>query len=113
MLVVVLLIGCGQELPPAANPMRARSALTTALDVWKSGERLETLQAQTPAIYFNDELSAEKRLLKYNIEAEQANGRGWRCDVSLTLAGSDGKETQRRVGYLIDTDPAIVIVQQP
>jgi hypothetical protein len=110
---VALVAGCGKSHSPAADPERARKALTAALDAWKGGERLETLQARTPAIYFNDELSAEKRLVKYDIEAEAANGLGWRCDVLLTIDGGNGKENQRRVGYQIDTDPAIVIVQQP
>lgn len=107
-----LVAGCSQKLPPAADPQRARNALQASLDAWQNGEKPESLQKRAPAIYFNDELwSSEKRLVKYQIESEAANGQGWRCDVLLTLQSDQPAE--RRIGYQIDTDPAIVIVQQP
>jgi hypothetical protein len=112
-IAVTWIVGCDNAMPPAADPQRARSALQAALDAWKNGESLEALQTRSPAVYFNDELSSDKRLVKYDIQSEAANGRGWRCDVLLTLDSGGSKETQRRIGYQIDTDPAIVIIQQP
>lgn len=105
---------CSQGLPAPADAEQARAALRTSLDAWKGGERPQSLQSRSPAIYFNDELwSAEQQLLQYTVESDAANGQGWRCDVKLSLKDPTGREVQRTVGYQIDTGSAIVIVQQP
>jgi hypothetical protein len=107
-------VGCGKRLPSAADPHRARTGLETALDAWKSGQEIDSLRKLTPAIYFNDEIwQAKKKLVKYEIQTEQANGQGWRCDVLLSVQNGGGSPTSKKVSYQIDTDPAVVIVQQP
>jgi hypothetical protein len=111
---LVAIAGCGRGLPPAANADRAREALQTALEVWKEGKSRESLREQTPAIYFSDDLwDVQARLVDYEIQPGAPNGQGWRCDVQQTLQSGDGPRRERVASYQIDTDPAIVIVEQP
>ena len=113
-LVVAFAAGCRESTPPGADPGKARGGLEAALDAWKSGETSETLRARSPAIFFNEpNCAAGNRLIAYEIESEERSGFNWRCVVSLTVQSGDGKPKQRRVKYLIDTDPALVIVQDP
>lgn len=112
--ILVAAAGCGQGLPPAADPGRARAALQTSLEAWKEGQSPDALRARSPAIYFNDDAwKADTRLADYAIRSEAANGQGWRCDVQLTLQAGDGQTRDRLASYQIDTDPEIVIVEQP
>ncbi len=113
-LVFVFAVGCSRTLPPTANPEKAKATLSTALDAWKDGATAESLQARQPAIYFNDpEWNGSNRLVKYEFDSEQANGMGWRCIVLLTVESGNGKSRQRKASYVIDTDPALVIVREP
>ncbi|MBC7852547.1 MAG: hypothetical protein IAF94_03840 [Pirellulaceae bacterium] len=111
-LFTVFVGGCSTPLPPAAEPAQARSALTTALDAWQKGETAESLQARSPAIHVNDPgWSSGERLVKYEIQAEQAHGQGWKVQVLLTLQSGGGAASNRQVNYTIDTEPAVVIVR--
>jgi hypothetical protein len=113
-LILVAAAGCGQGLPPAADPGRARAALQTSLEAWKAGQSPDALRARSPAIYFNDDAwKADARLADYAIQSEAANGQGWRCDVQMTVQSGDRPPRDRFASYQIDTDPAIVIVEQP
>ena len=110
-LVLILLCaaGCSDSLPPAANPERAQEALKTALDAWQKGETVETLQAGLPAIHVNDpDWRNNQKLLKYEIGSGEAHGLSWRCEVLLTF---QDEATPRQVKYIIDTDPALVVVR--
>lgn len=111
-LVAVLAVGCGGgSLPPQANPDEARKTLAAALDAWKAGETAEALAARQPPVYFND-LKAEHRLLAYTIaDGHEVYGRSVRLSVTLSLKLPDGSTKERKVTYLIDTAPALVIVQ--
>jgi hypothetical protein len=105
--------GCGQSLPPAADPGVARSTLETTLDAWRNGSTPGSLKAQSPAIYFNDpDFESGKQLVAYQIESEGAAGVSWRCEVLITVK-DNGAEQQRRVLYCIDVDPALVVVREP
>jgi len=113
-LVLMLLCsaGCSDPLPPAANPERAREALQSALDAWQKGETVESLQAGLPAIHVNDpEWRSNTKLVKYEIQSGETHGLSWRCEVLLTFQNGAGKATPRQVKYIIDTDPALVIVR--
>lgn len=108
------LAGCGAELPRAADPARARASLQLALSAWQNGESWEALPKRSPPVYFNDEeWRSGQQLVDYEIESEATNGQGWLCQARLKLRSKSGSPIERRVRYLIDTDPAIVIVQQP
>ena len=113
-LLVLIATGCGSPLPTAADPQRAKVALQTSLDAWKVGASADSLQQQSPAIYFNDEIwQAQHKLTKFELGEGQANGMGWRCEAALTVTDTSGQTTERKISYQIDTDPVIVIVQQP
>lgn len=104
--------GCGPKLPPVADPERAKQALQTALEAWKNGDTIESLTKQTPAIYFNEEVwQRGQSLLQYERQENRASGRGWQFDVKMTFRNAPN--SPRVFHYLVDTDPAIVIVQQP
>jgi hypothetical protein len=110
--VLLCAVGCGQPAPPAADPTRARATLQVALEAWQQGESAEALKARSPAIYFNEPACKEgNRLIHFEITTEEANGFNWRCNVLLTVQSADGKPKQRKASYLIDTDPALVIVR--
>ncbi len=113
-LVLILLcaVGCSDSLPPVANPERGREALQTALDAWQKGEKVESLQASQPAIHVNDpDWRDNKKLLKFEIGSGEFHGQSWRCEVLLTFQDGAGKATPHQVKYLIDTDPAMVVVR--
>jgi hypothetical protein len=114
-LVLIFLgaLGCNeQSLPPAADSGRARAALETSLKAWQKGESVESLKSLSPPIYFNDsEWNDRNRLIRYEIESEEANALSWRCRVILTVQSGHEKPKERKTSYLIDTDPAIVIVR--
>lgn len=112
-LLLVCAVGCGGKLPPEADSDRARNALQTALETWKGGEKVESLQKRQPAIYFNDELwRAERQLVDFAIGDGSRNGMGWRCEVKLTTKDAMNQSVSHQILYQIDTDPVIVIVQQ-
>jgi hypothetical protein len=111
---LLLVSGCheGTGLPPAADPEKARASLRTALDAWQQGEQPDSLKNRTPAIYFTDfAWQGGQRLLKYEL-GEQTKGVGQQvvCSAVLSLAKGNDKPYEKKARYLIDTDPAIVIV---
>ena len=105
--------GCGGgSLPPQASPDQARSALTRALDAWKGGESIDALTKVQPAIFFNDpRCKSDVKLLAYKVlDAHEIYGQSVRIEVEVTFQQKDGSTKERKVSYLIDTSPAIVIV---
>ena len=114
-LLLFVALGCeSTRMPPQANPAKARAALEASLKAWNEGKSPAILREKQPPIYFNDEIwQAGAKLEKFHIESERENGRGWACYVRLTLTDEAGKPKEQTIYYLIDTDPAIVIVQQP
>jgi hypothetical protein len=106
-------LGCGGgSLPPMASPDQARSALTTALDAWKSDASIEALTKGQPPIYFNEpRLKSDARLLNFQLrDSHEMYGQSVRIEVDMTFQQKDGTTKERKVSYLIDTSPAIVIV---
>lgn len=73
---------------------------------------MESLQASQPAIHVNDpDWRDNKKLLKFEIGSGEFHGQSWRCEVLLTFQDGAGKATPHQVKYLIDTDPAMVVVR--
>jgi hypothetical protein len=111
---LLLVGGCGSErgLPPAADADKARSALLTGLDAWKNGEKPDALKRHDPPIYFTDlAWEAGQRLEEYEIGGEmERSGQSVVASAVLTLRNRDGGSLQKNARYLIDTNPAVVIV---
>jgi hypothetical protein len=73
---------------------------------------VESLQQREPKIFVNDPLwSSNKRLVKYEIQSDQASGQSWRCEVLLTVQDGPGSPKQNQASYTVDTDPALVVVR--
>jgi hypothetical protein len=113
-LVAALLAGCGgSDVPPAVDPDEAARQLRAALDAWKSGEPHDSLAAKTPPIVFTEPLwEGGTKLLTYELGPVELNGRQGRCTAKLVLQGKDGKQSERKIGYVIDTVPRVVIVRE-
>ena len=111
---VALACGCGG--PPLADPVDPADAghqLAAALDAWKAEEPPDRLAAKTPPVYFNEPLWKDgSRLLAYELGAVEMHGRQARCTVKLSLKGKDGKSSERKIGYQIDTTPQVVIARE-
>jgi hypothetical protein len=106
------LSGCGAKLPEAADAEGARQALRTGLDLWKSGETIDSLQKRSPPIYFKDsDWKAGWQLKNFRTTLDdEPYGQQRRLYVHLSLQKS-GKATAKEVQYLVDTTPAIVVVR--
>ena len=83
------------------------------MEAWKSGSPREELESRQPSILVNEsDWSKEKRLLDYNLhEKGELDGRQVRWVVQLKLQDKNGKVTERKATYIIDTIPRIVIVR--
>src|SRR5262245_47268731 len=112
-LCVVLLPGCGAKpLPPAADQDQAGAAVRAGLDAWKNGDKAESLQARSPAIYFKDlRWQAGDRLISYAMsDSWDRFGQSVRCSVTLELRDASGNTSRRKATYNIDTDPSNIVI---
>ena len=112
---LVLLIGCGGSLPAAADAKVGEEALRAALEGWKSGESVETMQQRRPPIWFNDSgIKAGVKLLRFElISPVEPYGRQLRCTVSLVMQDPKGGNSyEKLIGYQIETNPHIVIARE-
>ena len=108
-----LLYGCGG--PVRAKPVRvdlARDTLVQVLDHWKSGGSIEELRKRKPEIVAQEFFWTKgMKLQEYRIlgdgRPENAN---LVCEVELTLVAEDGgTPTQKRVNYMVGTDPVLTV----
>ena len=112
-LLAVTFTGCTSRLPPPTDPAEARAALQAALDTWKRGEALATLQERTPPIQFADlQWESGARLLKYEIAAAEQRGLGMRITVKMSLEAKGGQRRDTTTVYTAETQPRIVIVPE-
>jgi hypothetical protein len=111
-LAAVAGLGCGQSLPPAADPEQARASLQVGLDAWKAGSKADALLQQTPPIRFVDgDWEKGWTLKSYKLGQEKQLGQQRKCGVQLSLRGPKGESATKDVHYEIDTAPAIVILR--
>jgi hypothetical protein len=111
--VTALLAGCSKKLDPPVAPEDAAGHLKAALTAWKAGEPFESLGSRTPPIVFNEPLyRGGTKLADFELGEVTLYGRQARCSVKLTLAGADAKKGERKIGYLIDTTPNVVITRE-
>jgi hypothetical protein len=117
-LATLLLPGCGDpSRAHAVNELSARDALKTALDGWKNGETPASFaSAGSPMIVQDFEWESGKKLLDYQlVDDGKAYDANLRVQVKLTLAGSDGKaaaagkNTEKKVWYLVGTSPKVTV----
>jgi len=112
-LFLVLLAGCGGSLPPMANPERATAALQAALDAWQRGETEQSLQARAPAIHVNEpDWRSGRKLVKFELGNGEPHAQSWRCEVTLILLDEGIESAPVSARYMIDTDPALVVVRE-
>jgi hypothetical protein len=113
LLAAALAAGCGPELPPPVDPGEAATQLRTVLDAWKAGESFDSLERRDPPVVFTEPLWRDgAKLVSYELGEVQLHGRQGTCKVKLTVVNSDGKTVERRIGYQIDTTPAVVITRE-
>ncbi|MCS7045042.1 MAG: hypothetical protein NZO58_01670 [Gemmataceae bacterium] len=113
--VLGALAGCGARPPAPADPDKARTALRAGLDAWKAGGTCETLQQQTPPIWFRDEdWSSGWKLLSHRFTLDDESfGSQRKFYVHLALKSPQGRLAAKEVQYLVDTTPNVVVVRVP
>jgi hypothetical protein len=108
--------GCGESsssAPAAVDTSKARDFLTSALDAWRRGESADSMAARSPAVHVKDhEWREGAKLEAYEIKGTGTpSGPEWRCQVLLTLRGTDGKLKKRPASYSVATSPVIAIIR--
>lgn len=112
-LSLLFLAGCQESPAEPVNTDDAGTQLKSALEAWKQKEAYESLAKRTPPIVFNEPLWRDGTLLlEYELGEVQLHGRQGRCTAKLKLQAKDGKTSERKIGYQIDTIPVIVIVRE-
>jgi hypothetical protein len=109
-LATLLLSGCDSTHAHDVDESRAREALKTALDQWKSGAAPKSLQqSATPMTIQDFDWMAGVKLNDYQIVDEgKAYDANLRVQVKLTLTGQ-GKTTEKKVWYLVGTSPSVTV----
>jgi hypothetical protein len=104
----------GQTLPSPADPEQARQALRSALDAWQRGEKSESLRGGAPPIHVIDgDWDRDLRLARYQLAPDdRASGPNLLCPVQLSLRDGRGRSFNKRVVYLVGTDPRVSIVRE-
>jgi hypothetical protein len=109
-LVALAVAGCARGVANPVDPDRARVALKTALDHWKSGgDPLAMPTSSTPMTVQDLEWQSGAKLVDYEVlgDGEPADA-NLRLKVKLTLAGK-GKNAEKTVDYLVTTSPAVTV----
>jgi len=109
-IVALSIAGCSAGVANPVDPDRARVALKTALDHWKSGgDPLSMPTSATPMTVQDLEWQSGAKLLDYEVlgDGEPADA-NLRVKVKLTLAGK-GKKAEKTVNYLVTTSPAVTV----
>jgi hypothetical protein len=109
-------VGCspGPQRAAAVDPASARTALQSALDAWKAGQKPADLKAGSPAITVQDlDWESGSRLVSYEVKSEGTHDNAnLRIPVSLTLSGPSGGEQTKEVTYVVGTSPAITVFRE-
>jgi hypothetical protein len=114
---MTLMSGCGSSTTGAtktADPNQATQVLKDVLDDWKKGEPHDAPMRRSPSISVADEdwLQGAK-LVDYKLESgDKILGRSLSCPVTLSLRLKSGKDTSKKVFYLVNTDPSLSVIRQ-
>ncbi len=89
---------------------RAREALKTALDQWKAGGSVKSLESSaTPMTVQDFDWASGAKLIDYEIfDDGKAYDANLRVQVKLSLGGP-GKATEKKVWYLVGTSPSVTV----
>ena len=109
-LAAVLVSGCGDSMSAAPlDASRAREALKSTLDAWKSGAEPSSLASSSITAQDLDWLGGSK-LVDYRVEGEgKAVDSNLRVPVRLSLKAKDGKDVAKSVHYLVTTSPSVTV----
>ena len=108
-MAILTISGCSGSSAHAVDPPRARDALVTALDHWKSGDQPRSVTSMTIQDF---EWQGGAKLLAYELLGEgQARGANLSIKVKLTLAPPAGmsKNLEKAVYYLVGTSPSVTV----
>jgi hypothetical protein len=109
----LFLAGCSTQQHENApvNADKARDALRTALESWKKGDKVDSLQSGSPPIYVIDmDWQAGAKLVDFKLvnDGERKDAHLF-CPVKLSIRNAAGKEEQREVTYIIATAPNLTV----
>lgn len=104
--------GCSSG--PVNTPVdseKARDALRAALDSWKKGEKVDSLQKASPPIFVIDPEWQSGAVLKdYKLVGDgKEMDANLFCKVSLTVRPPGGAESTREVTYIVATAPNLTV----
>jgi hypothetical protein len=115
-LLAALALSCqGGHRFSRADLDRARQALETCLDSWKSGQRPEKLRTLPEPVEFAEEWpQAGLRLLDYEIlGTEHTDAEMMRFSVRLTVQDRRGRREERRSTYAVALKSPIAVGRDP
>jgi hypothetical protein len=104
--------GCsGPARASAVDAPRAREALKTALDHWKSGQDSESLQSSaTPMVAQDFDWTSGANLLDYEIIDERLEDVNLRVQVKIKLTEKGKtKAVEKKASYVIGTSPRLTV----
>ena len=96
---LIALAGCGGGDAPLPSEVEAKTALSSALDLWKAGKPASELSAQKPSIQAVDQDWASGKVLEnYSIGEEVPSSGNKTFAVTLTFKGATGPNS---VQYMV------------
>jgi hypothetical protein len=93
---------------------KAQETLRTALESWKKGDKVDSLQQASPPIYVIDTDWQSGTVLKdYQImgKGEEKDAHLF-CQVTLTVQLPGGREISRKVIYVVSTAPNLTVTRK-
>ncbi|VTR95636.1 Uncharacterized protein OS=Singulisphaera acidiphila (strain ATCC BAA-1392 / DSM 18658 / VKM B-2454 / MOB10) GN=Sinac_4926 PE=4 SV=1 [Gemmata massiliana] len=106
-------VGCsdGPRRAAPVEPDKALAALRSTLDVWKAGQKIESLGNENPPIVAQDfDWMAGAKLTEYKLlndgTPEDAN---LRVQVQITVRDAQGRTATKTVTYVVGTDPKLTV----
>ncbi len=106
--------GCGKLRRPQSDADLARGTLRLALDAWKKGDPVSSLQDRSPPIQVTDfEWKGSFALLDYQVTPkDQLFAGDLRCQVKLSLRSPKGKTLEKQATYSVGTTNGLRIIRE-
>jgi hypothetical protein len=118
-LAALFLSGCSSSSSAhAVDPPQARDALKVALEAWKNGENLKSLESSsTPMVVQDFDWAGGAKLVDFEIVGDgQPEDANLRILVKLTTEGgksvgkpSATRSSEKKVWYLVTTSPKVTV----
>jgi hypothetical protein len=121
MLAMLFVSGClGSGQASAVDVPQARDALKAAMEQWKSGGDLKSVELSGTKVVASDpEWAAGAKLIDYQIlDDGKSEGVNLRVAVKLTLSNLDkdndkgkgkGKPVEKKASYVVGTSPSVTV----